>query len=731
MNEKSQKLKSVIAMLVLVTTFLIPLLFLPITPEFFSFNKLIFVAIMTTAALILWAINTFVSKNLSIAKSPINIPLLAFVGTVGLSTIFSINKYVSLYGVQGKWFPSLFSILILVGLYYMVSSNIRASGLVKGGLLALFAGITIASLVTLISYYGIHLGEDPYLQNQWFTPVGSTTNATILAVVAMLLGLMLYIPEKNLLGKILLGLGCIANFLLILVTNLLPMMVILLVGIAALFFLVPLERLKREKFALLPLVGVLILLTVLAVIPSTRKVFIDKEYPKEIQLPVNESWKIVSSTIRDFPILGTGPGTFYLNFPRYKTITLNNTEAWALRFDKPYNEFFNILGTLGITGFVAALFLGVKIVKFTLHTSKTNDYSRALTLGILVLVASALFTHVTVTTAITLTLLLGFATASYNAATEGEKGYINITPSTAVNTIGSPVSDDSDVFRAILVIPLLALGIANGFFVYKLYPGEYFMNKAIVAASQNNGNLTYQYQAQAINLNPRNDVYRNTYAQTNLALARGLSTKENLTDIDKENIQTLVSQAIRSANISTEVLNPASVVGWEIRAMIYNALVGSAENADQWTIEALTTAVQLDPTNPRLRLDLGGIYYAKEDYLSAANLFRQATELKTDYANAYYNFGQAMLQLKEYAAAKKALETAQNLVTPESADYTLLAQELEKINAMPEVAGATTEKPTVEELERKTLEEAEIAPQEPLTNKGAETTEAQSDVVTE
>jgi tetratricopeptide (TPR) repeat protein len=247
------------------------------------------------------------------------------------------------------------------------------------------------------------------------------------------------------------------------------------------------------------------------------------------------------------------------------------------------------------------------------------------------------------------------------------------------------------------------------------------MRKAIIAARANNGSDTYRYQALAINANTKRASYRDSYAQTNLALVRALITKEELTDTDKQTIQTLISQALQNSQISTELLDPADSSGWEARATVYAALIGTAQDAHQWAIASLQRAIQLNPNNPRLRLDLGSIHYATGDYLSAASSFRQATILKPDYANAYYNFGLSLKKLEDYASAKKAFEVTQTLVQPGSQDYEMIAAEIAALNEIPNVAGATDTKPTVKELAKP--EEATQTPQteqEPIVNEGEE-----------
>ncbi len=718
-NLKTQ-IHNLIASLLVGVVFTLPIFFLPITTDFFALNKLTLLVIGTALILILWGVQAFLSKKLTLAKSSMDLPIILFLLVTIAASVFSINKYTSAFGSYGKWFPSLFGISTLVAFYYIVASNVKGEDTARRLAIAFILGVTMASLASILSYYGIYLGPQVYLRAQGFTPTGSTINGIVLALTAFLICIPLYInSSKKLLPKLLTGTSLLINFYLIVVARWAPACIVLGAGILFLGVLMPIETLKRAKPGLLALGGVLASVVALMILPWTSSKLLNGDYPKGLQLPLQASWIVASSTLRDFPILGTGPSTFYLNYTRYKPISINSTELWSTNFDKPHNELFNIIGTLGITGTLVAVFFATRLVKVCFQAKDVNSLAPGLIVGTLSIATMLLFTHATITLGFALTLLLGLAVANFNSA-KGSKGYVNLTSLAAINTIGAEGSD-VEIFKLVVSLPLIALSAAGLFFVYKIYPSEYLMRKAAQAISENNGQATYQYQTQAVTKNPNSGVYQATYAQTNMALARSIASRETLTDTDKETLQILVSQAIRSIKSATETLDPLNANMWKLRSDIYRALIGNAANADQWAIEALNAAIQLDPTNPMFRLDLGGIYYAQGDFLSAANLFRQATNLKPDYANAYYNFGQALMELKDYVNAKTAFETTQRLVDPNSEDYTLVTKLIDELNAMPEIANAQGQKPTVEELEGKGSTEQEATQQEPLTNKGEET----------
>jgi len=420
--------------------------------------------------------------------------------------------------------------------------------------------------------------------------------------------------------------------------------------------------------------------------------------------------------------LGTGPSTFGLNYTRYKPLSVNGENYWNVNFDKPYSEAFNVVGSLGIVGIAVVLAFTIKSLRFALGTKKqmtNSSTTAALAVGFVSLLTAMFFTYATVTTGFLLVLFLALMVAKSRLESDRGVSLVKISISSIAKGAGmSLASGEKEVFQYIIALPIVALAVAGGYFGFSQYSGEFFMRKAIAAAQENNGSLTYQLQQKAISAFPRRDVYHNSYANTNLALANTLASKEEVTDDERATIQDLIAQSIRSSRVTTEVLSPLNASNWETRANIYRALIGVADDAADWSVRSYNTAVQLDPANPRLRLNLGGIYYAAGDYLSAANLFNQSTSLKGDYANAHYNLAQALKQLERLPQAQRELEIVKRLVQPGSADYERVAAELDAINLNPTVAGAT-DQPSVEDIEGT---EEVVTDQGPITNVGEQDT---------
>ena len=203
---------------------------------------------------------------------------------------------------------------------------------------------------------------------------------------------------------------------------------------------------------------------------------------------------------------------------------------------------------------------------------------------------------------------------------------------------------------------------------YKIYAADIQFRNSLVAATANDGGKTYETQRQALILNPYNDQYHRAYANTNLQLATSISQSENPSDQDRNNITQLIQQAIREgrAAITVQPNNPAN---WEALANIYRQLIGVAQDAPQWTTATYAQAINIDPNNPRLRLELGGVYFQLQDFATAQRFFEQAVTLKPNYANAHYNLARAYVEQDQIEAAVNQYNAVLSLIDRSSADY--------------------------------------------------------------
>jgi len=371
-----------------------------------------------------------------------------------------------------------------------------------------------------------------------------------------------------------------------------------------------------------------------------------------VVLDGQSAWVIATETFKRSPIWGAGPGNFIQAFNMFRPATYNASSYWTNAFSMSSSGILNIWTELGIVGLVIVLLL----VWMAVVRKKDFDWLRIILIGGVVL-----FTPITLIGIMMLVWLLAQKMSEIRNAglvvKMGEKGFN-----------GAP-----------WVVGLLLVGgsLYAGYWMTRVMLADVYMRQSLVAAAKNDGGTTYNLQIKAIGMNPANADYRRMYSQTNLALATSLLSVETLSDEDKEKASVLIQQAVREGKAAVS-LDQQSSIYWSNLAAIYRGIVGAVEGAADYAYQAYTQAVALDPVNPSLRLELGGLLFAAERYDEADRAFEEVVVNKQDFANGWYNWANSAKKMNRIDLAVQRLTQAVALVPKESGDYEKAAKELEE-----------------------------------------------------
>ncbi|HUV72367.1 MAG TPA: tetratricopeptide repeat protein [Clostridia bacterium] len=434
---------------------------------------------------------------------------------------------------------------------------------------------------------------------------------------------------------------------------------VFLLALIPLGFSLMYENLRQQK---LLSAGAIFLLNTLNLVGLGLSFHLLTTTAQPILLPQSTAWAIALEGLKNgrFAALGLGPGQFVNAFTSFKSLNFNNTDFWNLRFGSSSNWYYQLLTEVGIIGLVAYLFLGWRIFRDGIRVFRKPRISYtglASYLALIILLITQFFIPLNF-------FLLALVFILLAVARDEEQVSLDFSAAGGFAFLG-------------LVLPLAFWG-GTLFFAGKLALANHYFLNSLKAAAQNDGVTTYNLQIKAIQADPASANYRIAYSQTNLALANSLATKQELTDQDRSTITQLVQQAIREAKAAVAV-DPRNVVAWENLANLYRNLINFAEGADQWALASYQQAINLDPLNPRLRVDLGGLYYSQQNWQQAANLFAQAVNLKPDWANAHYNLANVLREAGDLAGARQEYEVSQSLVPIDSNDYQKVSSELEEV----------------------------------------------------
>jgi tetratricopeptide (TPR) repeat protein len=387
-----------------------------------------------------------------------------------------------------------------------------------------------------------------------------------------------------------------------------------------------------------------------------------------------ESWEVAVETLKKSPLMGVGPANYLTGFNLFKPLAYNQTDLWQVRFTTASNFYFTLITETGFLGLFAIALLLIAVYRYVKNDLRVNSERStinknlsklALTLMVL------LFAFLPTTPLLFVYFLILLAIVSES---EHKNFHLNI----ASGETSSLVSSRIPVI--IVGLPFVAGILALMFFGVKVLKAEATFAKSINALSQNDAKTTYDLMNNAIRQNPRVDRYHASFAQVNMALASSIASKEEITDADRTAISQLVQQAINEGK-ATVSLNPGRSGNWEVLAQTYRSIMPFAQGADQFAVQTFTQAIALDPTNPNLRISLGGVYYSLGNFDAAIESFKLAVIAKPDHANAHYNLAIAFREKKDYDNAIAAINNVLQLVQPNTQDYNVAKQTLDELQS--------------------------------------------------
>lgn len=720
------QLNKTITTLIIVVVAFTPLFFLPNLTEYFEMPKVFLLVSLSLILLCLWAASWVLEGKVLITRTPLDLPLLLILIVLLSSTYFSPIRSISLFGNIPNLHGSATSWVAYILIYFIAASNLKTLRQIKIVLYTLLACGSILSLISLLSYFGVFIVNAPFAKIANFNPTGSSFGVTSILVLLLPLVLLSLCASE--------GSQFLERFLpkpLSLILAGLFTATIVLIGnpatwaasLVSLSLVVYINGLRSLKSFFIPLALGAVLLF-LGLLPSQNKFnnplyARQQNFPREIQLALNTSWKVAISAFRDSPFLGSGPSSFLFDFTYYKPEQQNSSKYWKLSFENSFNEFFQVLATLGGLGFLSLIFLvgvvttfawtGIKSRTKSAQDQITTSLSISSLVGVILLAL-----HVSTPTSLVVFLvILAMLMAVHRSVSDKVE-------EVTIGIKASKLYDSNLIVGDIL--PLILFVLITGFVLYaglaKLFPfiqADYYHRLGLNAASTKGIN-TYNNLVKAKQKNPTADLYRVYLAQTDFALANQVAANKgpteaspagSLTDQDKENIQQLISQSIAEGRAAVTI-NPLNAHNWEILGSIYRQISGIAQNALSFALDSYGRAIQRDPLNPLLRLDVGGIYYSIKNYDLAIRFFTDSVNIKPDFANGYYNLSVALRDKGDLPGAITTAERVLQLLDTNDPDYKKAEEYLNDLRNTVATGSATTQTtpPAAEEtavLQKKSL----------------------------
>ena len=372
-----------------------------------------------------------------------------------------------------------------------------------------------------------------------------------------------------------------------------------------------------------------------------------------ITMDWRSSWVIMVESFKNSPLFGVGIGNFSTAFSIFRPASFNLTKVWLNNFILSRSALLHLWTEVGIVvPIVFFVFWGWLIKK----KRKNFDFYLLVLLSLLL----------TVLPLNVFVLWLFFYILGSGRVWKGNSSKASL-------LLGE---SRINIMPWLLSLVVLVVGFGGVYLTSKCFLSEFYLKKSLIAMSKNDGSGSYNWQIKAIAMNPKLASLRAIYSQTNMGLARALLTKEkDLNQQDKEKLSMLMQQAVREAKTAINLESKKSDY-WYNLARIYREMSGSVKGAADWALDAYSQAVLLDPINPNLKLDLGGLLFAGGKYEEAERVFEEAVVKKRDLANSWYNWAHTAKKLNKLEEAVGRMNQALALVPTDSEDYKKADKEL-------------------------------------------------------
>ncbi|OGK55565.1 hypothetical protein A3B56_02055 [Candidatus Roizmanbacteria bacterium RIFCSPLOWO2_01_FULL_45_11] len=641
----------------------LPLFFTGRAFQGIDFEKQIYFYFWVLLGLVAWASKGVLEESMKIRRTPLDIPILIFWLVYLASTIFSIDRWHSLWGFFGDPSRGFFSVTAIIIFYYLYLSNFSGA-LFRWSVGALFSSGLLVSVYSALMLMNINFLPE---QIKKFAPLGLLGSLENLgAFFAIMIPITIAIIFKVLLSAkanpflkfiaVVTGIaGLVLNLSLVAALHNYMSWWGLFFGMIV--FLVFMLSKMVETPANWTWIPMLTFVLIMVIILSIRFDIAKIELPTKVPAFYKISWDIAKNSVKDKFILGSGPATYGYDFSRFRPDNYNETAFSGIRLYQAAGFFFEALPAIGILGTLALIVVLLSYIGSAGHyLLKDREKNKLYSLGLMssVVVFAVNFSLIRMEGGLILIgsalAILAMAAVLYESA--AEENYLKLT----LKASAKYALTMAFVFMAI------SAGVIYLFvFIGKAYVADIYAGSSSLSTSAS-GQVTVESVAKikkAIDLYGREGRYYSGLGLEYMALANNEIIKGGKTassDIMADYLNKAIENVSKGKN-----LMPNDAVAVESLAFVWEnvGLYAKGENAalkqqeDNYKI-----ASELEPGNPNYYLKLGEVKlrYAvalgsaakgesnqeKEKLIQEAkDLFKKSIGKKKNFAPAYFDLALA------------------------------------------------------------------------------------------
>src|SRR3989344_5649001 len=580
-----------------------PVFFLPGVSDALKVPKLALLIFLIFIALFFWIVKALLLGSFTVNLNKINLTILAFWLALLISTIFSVNQNQSFWGSSQATNEGFISLTCLFLVFFLVSSTFSGKNIFFA-LHLLGISALIAQAYAALQIFSIHLIPFGFAANDLFNTVGATGAVGFFAV--SLLPLFIVMVTLSLRWwRVVFAANIVTTLLLLTVINYRFLWITVIVGSVVIIFFWTLKRESLDaRWMFLPVFFLVIAGFFLIFSPQLR--WLPKSH-LELSISQKASLAISAKSLRADPLFGSGPATHSYDFALYRSAEFNDNSFWNLNFGQGASKVLTAMATLGVAGLASMMCLMCLVLYFGGRYLLWGNVSRDKVRGSLILGLVAFLTVQTVGAFfynfnLVLEFLYFFGLACMAALLFSPRQTYSLKYFSKVSLVAM-----------VACILIIILGFSVVVLESQRYLADLSYTRSVVAFRKNNKQDAIKYVKRAIARNRGYSAYFNQLSIYSLALLQekiNTVSTGNASDEDRKLAQTLVSDTINAANISTN-MNPKSVDAWSTRGYVcQNLLVLLADGLD-CAITSYDKAIALSPTDPSLLFQQGNTYVAQ------------------------------------------------------------------------------------------------------------------------
>lgn len=661
---------------------LTPIFFLPVTNLPVAVHKELLVFVLILVAFFALLGRILIEGRLRYPGHLLTLALLTLVLVWSAAAFFSVNPLGSLIG---SWATpdSFFAMLLFVLLTFSIAMTFDRRDIVIS-LLAFLSSLSLLGLFELSQLLKIFILPFGFAKNIGFNPVGSVNDVGVLLAFGLVIasGLMSSVlprfresrnpPEaeggfsESALMKKFLGLSAIIFILNLIIIDFwaiwigLALAMVFMISFLSAGLTSSIRRIDSEaepeyqglqlayfQKAWLPSIILLISLLLLF-IPSPLSKLV--QTPVEVSPNFNSTLDIGLQNLKDGRyLLGSGPGTFGSVYNLYKPVSINQTIFWSTVFNSGASALATWVGTVGILGVLALLFL---IVAFVWTGIKFRNVARP-TEQPFGQASQAIFVGVCFLFIMWFLYVANFTNMAFVFWGMG----LFLAASLFFREIRIFTSPPKTFLFSFLIVGLMVGAIAGIYFEANRYIAEiYFSKSDFVSAIK-----FWQYDERYFQ-----SLSQATFSQLNDLLARKDLPQETL----RAQFQNITTNAI-SAGRQAQNLNPQNPSNGVLLGNIYENLIPFISDAASFALSAYSGAAALDPQNPSHYLALARVEVSKNELDKAVFNLEKSLQFKNDYAPSRFLLVQVYDRQGKLA---EAIKRAEELVMLNNTDVGALFQ---------------------------------------------------------